>query len=156
MRVAEIMTPDVETIDTDASIHEAAVKMRLADVGCLPVSNGLRLEGLITDRDIIVRAIARGTDPANTKVAELMTREIVYCFEDQTVDEAMHAMGERRIRRLPVLSRDKRLIGIVSMRDLALGVNDERLVAKLLRQISEDFEAESAGPDARSDMWSKR
>ena len=138
MRVAEIMTPDVETIDTDASIHEAAAKMTLADVGCLPVSNGLRLEGLITDRDIIVRAIARSADPANTKVAELMTREIVYCFEDQTVDEAMYAMGEKRIRRLPVLSREKRLIGIVSTRDIAVRVNDEKLVAKLLRQISEE------------------
>jgi CBS domain-containing protein len=138
MRVAEIMTPDVETIDTDASIHEAAAKMTLADVGCLPVSNGLRLEGLITDRDIVVRAIARRADPANTKVAELMTREIVYCFEDQTVDEAMYAMGEKRIRRLPVLSREKRLIGIVSTRDIAVRVNDEKLVAKLLRQISEE------------------
>jgi CBS domain-containing protein len=156
MRVAEIMTPDVETIDTDASIHEAAAKMRLADIGCLPVSNGFRLEGLITDRDIIVRAVARSTDPAHTKVAELMTREIVYCFEDQTVDEAMHAMGEKQVRRLPVLSRDKRLIGIVSMRDLAVRVNDETRVARLLRQISEDLEAESASADARLDIGSRR
>ena len=71
-------------------------------------------------------------------MAYRLTREIVYCFEDQTVDEAMYAMGEKRIRRLPVLSREKRLIGIVSTRDIAVRVNDEKLVAKLLRQISEE------------------
>jgi CBS domain-containing protein len=119
MKVREAMTRDVRLVKPDQPISEAAHLMAELDIGALPVEENDRLVGMITDRDIAVRAVAVGRGP-DTPISEVMSREIKYCFEDQSIDEVTQNMGELRIRRLPVLTRDKRLIGILSLGDLAI------------------------------------
>jgi CBS domain-containing protein len=119
MKVREAMTRDVQLVKPEQPISEAAKLMAKLDIGALPVEENDRLVGMITDRDIAVRAVGAGRGP-DTPVREVMSREIKYCYEDQTVDEATQNMGELRIRRLPVLNRDKRLVGILSLGDLAI------------------------------------
>ncbi|MGI8602298.1 MAG: CBS domain-containing protein [Verrucomicrobiales bacterium] len=137
MQLKDIMTTDVEVIRPDSSIAEAAEKMRSLDVGSLPVCDGRRLLGMITDRDVTIRATASGSDPNKTMVRECMTPELVYCFEDQNVNEAEKVMQEKQIRRLPVLTRDKQLTGIVSLGDLATKTGDVQQVGRTVREISE-------------------
>jgi CBS domain-containing protein len=120
MRIAECMTRDIRLATPEQSIQEAARMMADIDAGVLPVSQGDRLIGMITDRDIAVRAVANGRGP-DAKVADVMTPEVRYCFEDQDVDDVIKNMGEEQVRRLPVVNRDKRLVGIVSLSDMAMG-----------------------------------
>ena len=114
MRLGEVMTRDVETIDSNSPLKQAAAKMKSLDIGLIPVCDGDKLKGTLTDRDITVRATAEGRHPTKTKVGDIMSTDIVYCFEDQEIEEAMSLMEARQIRRLPILSREKRLVGIVS------------------------------------------
>jgi len=137
MQVHEIMTPEVEVIHPDASLKEAAEKMSRLEIGPLPVCDGERLVGMLTDRDITIRATARGCDPNTTKVHEAMTSEVVYCFEDQEVEIAAQMMEMRQIRRVPVLTRDKRLVGIVSLGDLSVETQDQQLAGQTLGGVSE-------------------
>jgi len=137
MQVREVMTPHVEVIHPDATLKEAAEKMSRLEIGPLPVCDGERLIGMLTDRDITVRATARGCDPNTTKVRDTMTSEVVYCFEDQEVRIAAQMMEMRQIRRVPVLTRDKRLVGIVSLGDLSVETQDQHLAAKTLEGVSE-------------------
>jgi len=134
MRIGDIMTP-VETIEPGASIQRAAERMRDLDVGALPVCDGDRLVGMITDRDIAVRATADGIDPHRCRVEDAMTREMHYCLADDDVAEAAELMKAKQIRRLPVLDQDHRLVGTVSLGDLAmvLGSQDS---GRTLEQIS--------------------
>jgi CBS domain-containing protein len=127
MLLREVMTPHVEVIHPDATLTEAARKMKSLDVGPVPVCDGDRLQGMLTDRDITIRATAEGRDPNTTRVREVMTPDVVYCFEDQDVREAADIMEHRQIRRLLILNRDKRLVGIVSLGDLATQTGDEEL-----------------------------
>src|SRR5262252_10384553 len=120
MQLKEIMTPGVEVIAPEATIREAAEKMRHLDIGPLPVCDGERLVGMLTDRDITVRAVADGRDPVTTQVREVMTSDIVYGFDDQDVQDAARLMEQYQIRRLPVLNRSKDLVGIVALGDLAV------------------------------------
>src|ERR671924_1614192 len=126
MQVAEIMTRDPEVITSDFILKDAALKMRELDVGMLPVRSDDRLVGMLTDRDITVRATAEGRIPARTKVGNVMTKAVVYCFDDQDIADAAKLMQEKQIRRLPVLSRQKRLVGIVSLGDVAVHSGEER------------------------------
>jgi CBS domain-containing protein len=137
MKLKDIMTENVEVISPDTSLYEAARKMRDLDVGALPVCDGERLVGMLTDRDLTVRAVAEGRDPTTEPVRESMTQEIVYCFEDQHAAEAECLMAEKQIRRLPVLNRDKRLVGIVSLGDLATKTDEARAVGKTLQKVCE-------------------
>jgi CBS domain-containing protein len=137
MQVREIMTPDVEVVHPDATLKEAAEKMSRLDIGPLPVCDGERLVGMLTDRDITVRVTAQGRDPNTTKVREAMTSEVVYCFEDQNVQTAAQMMEMRQIRRVPVLNRNKRLVGIVSLGDLSVETQNQQLAGKTLEGISE-------------------
>lgn len=118
MKIRDVMTPDVRTIAPSASIQEAARIMSETDVGVLPVAESDRLVGMLTDRDIAVRAVAAGLDP-NTAVREAMSLEIKYCFEDDDVDAVCENMADQQLRRLPVVDNDKNLVGIVSLADLA-------------------------------------
>ena len=136
MQVSQILTREVETIRPDTPVREAAQRMRSMDVGSLPVCDGRHLLGMVTDRDITIRITAEGRDPANTPVQEAMTPDIAYVFEDQDVQEAARIMQDRQIRRLPVLSRDRQLVGIVALGDLAQTGND-RLSGDALEKISE-------------------
>ena len=118
MRVSECMTREVQIADPNDTIAGAAKTMAKLDAGALPVGEDDRLIGMITDRDIAVRAVAAGMGP-NAKVGDVMNSEVKYCFDDQEIDEVLRNMGELQVRRLPVLNRDKRLVGIVSLGDLA-------------------------------------
>jgi CBS domain-containing protein len=137
MLLQKVMTSGVEVIPPEAILREAAEKMRRLNVGSLPVCDGERLIGMLTDRDITIRAVAEGCDPKTTTVREAMTPDIAYCFEDQEVQEAARIMEECQIRRLPILSRDKRLVGMVSLGDLAVSSGNQALAGEILEQVSE-------------------
>ena len=111
--------------------------MKSLDVGMLPVCDNDRLAGAITDRDIVIRAVATGCNPDATSVREVMTKELFYCFDDEDIVEAAQLMEERQIRRLPVLNRNKRLVGIVSLGDVAVRTRHEQLAGEVLESISE-------------------
>ena len=136
MQVSQILTRDVETIRPDTTVREAAQRMRSMDVGALPVCDGRHLLGMVTDRDITIRITAEGRDAASTSVQEAMTASVDFVFEDQDVQDAARIMKDRQIRRLPVLSRDKQLVGILSLGDLSQ-TGDDRTSGDTLQKISE-------------------
>jgi len=137
MELREIMTRSVEVVSGDASLQEAASKMKSLDVGLIPVCDGDRLQGILTDRDITIRATANGRDPTKTKVADVMSTDIAYCLEDQEVEEAVSLMEARQIRRLPILNMDKRLVGIVSLGDIAVHGVDREMAGEALQEVSQ-------------------
>lgn len=137
MQIKDLMTSNVEVIHPEAMLQDAAKKMKDIDVGSLPVCDGQRLVGTLTDRDITIRAVAEGRNPQATAVRDVMTPQVIYCFEDQTVEEAARMMKEKQIRRLPIISRDKRLVGIVSLGDLAVDTHDEVMAGETLTKVSE-------------------
>jgi len=137
MRVSEVMTRGAACIDVNATLQEAAAKMKSLDVGPLPVCDQDRLVGMVTDRDITVRATAEGESPTVIRVGDVMTPEVLYCFEDDLVSEAAELMQERQVRRLVVLNRLKRLVGIVSLGDLAIETRDEQLAGNTLEAVSD-------------------
>lgn len=119
MRVSQAMTRDVCIANPAQSICDVACTMAEIDAGAIPVAENDRLVGMITDRDIAVRAVAAGKGP-DTPVRDVMTQDVKYCFEDEDLNHVAKNMAEQRVRRLPVLSREKRLVGILSLGDLAL------------------------------------
>ena len=123
MKISEVMTRNPETIGPDETIQEAARKMLDGDTGSLPVDDGQRMIGMITDRDIAVRAVADGRGP-ETPVREVMSDRPLFAWEDQDVEEVALVMGDEQVRRFPVLSRSERLVGIVSLGDLARSADD--------------------------------
>jgi CBS domain-containing protein len=137
MQVSEMMTREAECTRPDATLAEVAERMKELDVGSLPVCEGDRLVGMVTDRDITIRSVSTGHDPRTHRVRDIMTPEVFYCFADQSVSEAAELMREKQVRRLPVLDRSKRLVGIVSLGDLAIETRDDEMVGKALESISE-------------------
>lgn len=134
MKVLEIMSRDVQIADPQQTVAEIARIMADKEIGFMPVGQNDQLVGTITDRDIVVRAVADGLG-GNAKVREVMTQDIKYCFEDEDVDDIARNMGDVKVRRLPVVNRDKRLTGVVSIGDAALA---ERTAAGAgLKQVSE-------------------
>ena len=111
--------------------------MKSLDVGLIPVCDGDRLQGILTDRDITIRATAAGRNPKEAKVADVMSTDIAYCLEDQEVEEAVQLMEARQIRRLPILSSEKRLVGIVSLGDIAVHVGDREMAGETLNELSQ-------------------
>lgn len=120
MKVRDKMTRNVRLIGPEATIRKAAHTMAECDAGALPVAKDDHLVGMVTDRDIAVRAVAKGKG-LETKVQEVMTSDIKYCFEDEDLGHVARNMGEQQVRRLPVMNRDKRLVGILSLGDVAMG-----------------------------------
>lgn len=125
MIIQHLMSRDVRTVAPETTIREAARLMADSDVGALPVSAGDRLAGMVTDRDIAVRAVAIGKGP-DTTVGEVMTHDVLYCHEDEEVGHVSANMGEMQVRRLPVVDADKRLVGIVSLADIAMAADAEQ------------------------------
>ena len=123
MQVSDAMTRDVRVANAEETIEQAARLMAGLDAGMLPVGENNRLVGTITDRDIAVRAVAQGKGP-ETKVRDVMTDDVKYCFADQQIDEVTANMGDIQVRRLPVLDRDKQLVGILSLGDVAATAGD--------------------------------
>ncbi|HEY9217648.1 MAG TPA: CBS domain-containing protein [Phenylobacterium sp.] len=135
MRVSEAMSRDVEVARPQDSLQTVARRMAEIDVGALPVCDGQELQGMITDRDIVVRAIAEGRS-FETPVSEVMTGEVEFAFADDDLDEAADKMASAQIRRLPVLDKDRRLVGILSLGDLTGKVKD-KTAGQTLQEISE-------------------
>jgi CBS domain-containing protein len=143
MRVAEAMTRDVRIASPDQPIRDAAGLMAQCDAGAIPVGENDRLVGMITDRDIAVRAVAAGKGP-DTPVRDVMSRDVKYCFEDEDLQHVAKNMAEIRVRRLPVVSRDKRLVGIVSLGDIAL-TEGKKLAGEAISGVSKH-----GGPHSQS------
>jgi CBS domain-containing protein len=137
MQIKDIMTQGVETVSPDASIADAADRMRDLDIGALPVCDGVRLVGMLTDRDIIIRAVAQGCDSKTTRVSSCMSPDVLYCFQDEEVKEVEKVMQDKQVRRLPILDRDKQLVGIVAVADIATKANDAGETGRTVREISE-------------------
>ena len=135
MQVQEIMSHDVELIDPNSTIRDAACKMRAEDIGALPVGENDRLIGMITDRDIVVRCVSDDKQPSKCLVREAMSRKICYCFEDDDLDEVAELMAEHQVRRLPVLNSNKRLVGMISLADISRC--EPQIVKTALEGISE-------------------
>jgi CBS domain-containing protein len=135
MQIKDVMTTNVELVNPETSVASAAQQMREHDIGALPVGKDEKMIGMLTDRDIVVRVVADGRDSATAKVGEAMTPGVRYCFDDQFVDEVARNMASQQIRRLPVVNRDKRLVGIVSIADLAWN-GDHAGVGEALESIS--------------------
>ncbi len=137
MQVKDVMTCDVEMVDSDATLVDVAEGMRSLDVGALPVCEDDKIVGIITDRDITIRAVAEGLDPAETLVSEIMTSDIYYCYEDNDISEAAKLMEEQSIRRLLVMDSDNNPVGFLSLGDVCVKSHDEHLSYEILEQISE-------------------
>ena len=130
MKVKDPMSRDVAIVSPDDTIQQAALIMGRIDAGALPVAENDRLVGMITDRDIAVRAIAAGLDPT-TKVRDVMSREVKYCYDDEDIGHVADVMAQLQVRRLPVVNREKRLVGIVSLADIARAQAPEKSGAAL-------------------------
>ena len=124
MKVRECMTRDVAVAQPGQTIAEAARMMAECDAGALPVAENERLVGMVTDRDIAIRAVAQNKAP-DTLVRDVMSKEVLYCFDDEDLDHVAENMGQQQIRRLPVMNRDKRLVGIISLGDIATGAKPD-------------------------------
>jgi CBS domain-containing protein len=134
-KIADIMSTDVRTVQPQDSLRRAAQCMQELDVGALPVCDGERLLGMVTDRDIAVRAIADGLNPDEACVSDIMTPDVAFCTADQDAEEAKRLMGARQVRRLPVIDDSRRLVGIVSLGDLATRQTGH--IDRAVREISE-------------------
>lgn len=134
-KLKDLMSRDVKVISPDMSIRDAAMQMREGDFGMLPVGENDRLIGTITDRDIAIRAVGEGKD-SSTKVRDVMSEGIAWVFEDESVEDAAKMMSQRQVRRLPVVDRDKRLVGIVALGDFAVESSEIRPAAEALSEIS--------------------
>jgi len=137
MPVRDIMTASVACVAPDDTIQDAARKMRDLDVGPMPVCGDDRLVGMLTDRDITVRATAEGRDPGTTRVRDVMTEDLIFCFEDDDIDAAARKMRDNQVRRLLVLNANMRLVGIVALADLATETTDKGRMGDVLEEVSE-------------------
>jgi CBS domain-containing protein len=140
MQVQEIMTRGVEVIDPNTTIRDVARKMRADNIGALPVGENDRLIGMVTDRDIVVRAVAEERSAGNTTVRQVMSEHVWYCWDDDDVEQAARVMAEHQVRRLPVLNHDKRLVGVVALADLGRSAGDAAKAA--LEGVSEPTDKE--------------
>jgi CBS domain-containing protein len=137
MKLKDIMSRDLEFVDPNTSLQEAAKKMKDINAGPMPVVEDRKPLGILTDRDITIRAVAEGKDTRKTKVSEIMTQEVIACFEDQDVAEAAKIMGEKQVRRLMILDRNQKLVGIVSLGDIATFTKDKELAGGALEEVSQ-------------------
>jgi CBS domain-containing protein len=135
-QVCDVMTRDVRVVSPKDSMQRAAQCMDELNIGVVPVCDGEKLLGVVTDRDIAVRGVAAGKSPERTPVTEVMSEHVRWCYEDQPIDEVLDEMSDTQIRRMPVVDRDKHLVGIVSLGDLAARGGDGTHVAQALRDIS--------------------
>lgn len=134
-QVSDIMTTDVQVVQPQESLRRAASLMQQFDIGALPVCDGERLRGMLTDRDITVLGVAEGLDPDQACVSDVMTEAVEYCTADQDVDDVMRLMGDKQVRRLPVVDSERKLVGIVSLGDLAVRQRGD--IDRTVRAVSE-------------------
>jgi len=139
MKVKEVMTRDVEFIDSNDSIKQAAEKMKKLNIGVLPVKTGDEMVGIITDRDIVVRSVAQGLDPEKHKIIEAFSEGVIACKEEDDIKEVAQLMEDRQIRRVVVKDDQEKVTGIVSLGDLAVNIAN-KLVGEVLKEVSEPSE----------------
>jgi CBS domain-containing protein len=139
MKIREIMTPDAQCVGPEETLVDAAALMRQLDVGVLPVCHEGDVVGMITDRDIAIRAVADARPPSTTRVREIMSPGTVFVYEDQDVDEVVEVLEKHQIRRAPVMSRERRLVGIVSLGDIAVDAS-AALSGEALKCVSQPAE----------------
>jgi len=139
MKVKEVMTRDVEFIDSNDSIKQAAEKMKKLNIGVLPVKTGDEMVGIITDRDIVVRSVAQGLDPEKHKIIEAFSEGVIACKEEDDIKEVAQLMEDRQIRRVVVKDDQEKVTGIVSLGDLAVNIAN-KLVGQVLKEVSEPSE----------------
>lgn len=144
MKVAEVMTRAVDLVDPSATVQEAATSMAELDVGAVLVGTESAIEGILTDRDIIVRVVVEGRHPAEVAVSEVMTPDVVRCGADEDIEQAFAAMREGQFRRMPVLDAEGKPIGVVTLGDLAKHVESPEKIAEKLREISEPHRSREA------------
>ncbi len=137
-KIKDVMSPNFKFMAPDSPVAQVAQQMRDMDCGFMPLAENDKMIGMITDRDITIRAVAEGKNPAEVKARDIMTAKTYYCYDDQDVEEVCNNLGEIQVRRLPVVNRDKRLVGIVSMGDLAqsasrpnVGQTEQQITAEL-------------------------
>jgi len=135
MKIREIMTSNVECLGPDASLKDIAQEMKALDVGFIPICENDRILGTVTDRDIVIRATAEGNDVNTTKAREVMSRDIVHAYDDEDVKTVAEKMREHEVRRILILDRSKRLVGVVSIGDISKV--EEKVSGKTLRDIAE-------------------
>jgi CBS domain-containing protein len=135
--VADVMSTDVKVVGPEETVQQAARLMTAEDAGVLPVREGDRLVGMLTDRDLAVRLAAEGKDPTRTKVREVMSPEVRYVYEDEALDHVADNMAEQKLRRMPVMNRQKRLVGIVSLGDIAGGEHGQEHVGRAVAGVSQ-------------------
>lgn len=136
--ISKIMSRSVGVVSPGSTIREAAEQMRVLNVGAVPVCEGQKLLGMITDRDIALRAVASGRDPLQTRVSDVMSGNLIWCSEEASVAEVAETMAAHQIRRIPILDQEQNLVGIVALADLANSQQDPGLKADALEGISED------------------
>ena len=134
-KVKELMSRDVEVISPDMSIQDAARAMRDGDFGMMPVGENDRMIGTISDRDIVIRGIAEGKN-IDTAVRDVMSDGVIWVYEDDSIEDAAHMMSTNQVRRLPVVNRDKRLVGIIALGDFAVEASELEPAAEALSEIS--------------------
>lgn len=134
--ISEVMTSNPRTVETSTPVAEAAKQMRSEDVGSLPIMEGDRVVGMLTDRDIALRVVAEGKDPQTTTAGEIASRELVTVDPEQGIDEAARLMARHQLRRVPVVEEDGRLVGIVAQADVAQ-LGDDSLTGEVVERISE-------------------
>ncbi len=137
MQIKDIMTTAFEMIDSTSTLRDAAIKMKAINVGVLPIREGTKLIGLITDRDIVVRGLAEQRDPASTQVKDIITSELVRCSPEEQIEDAIKLMERHQVRRLIVCDQNGNAIGIVSLGDIAAKTKQDELVGEALESISE-------------------
>ncbi|MCF7892438.1 MAG: CBS domain-containing protein [Candidatus Omnitrophica bacterium] len=137
------MTQGAEVVSPSASIQKAAKKMKEANIGAIPVCEG-KLQGMVTDRDIVINAVSEGSNPAETAVSEVMSKGAEWIHEDEAVEKACQKMEQKQIRRLPVINHQKELVGMLALADIATEAKGEK-AAETLEEISEDKEKGQSG-----------
>jgi len=140
MKISEMMTQEPILLSPESNVRMACEVMRDSDIGFIPITDGEKILGAITDRDIATRAVASGLDPVETKVKDVMSHNIVFIYDDQDELEAARLMQVKQIRRLAVLNRNKRLVGVLSLSDLSMRVKDHALAGEVLERMADHSE----------------
>jgi CBS domain-containing protein len=146
MNIGEVMTTRVTWVGPDSTLPEIARRMRAEDIGSMPIAHNDRLIGMVTDRDIVIRGVAEGGAIERRTAREVMSPSILYCYEDESVASVLKNMGANQVRRLPVMNREKRLVGVVSLGDLSLAADNK--AAGALKRISKPAAVPAARPHA--------
>jgi CBS domain-containing protein len=136
MQIKDVMTRNVATAGIDTPISMIAETMRSLDIGLMPVCDGSQLVGMLSDRDITIRATANNLHPEQLRSRDIMTADVIYCFEDQDVDDALKLMQDHKVRRLPVVNRERNLSGMVALSDIALATGDTQAAGIALQEVS--------------------